>query len=71
MTGQPHDSAVFLAWLRGSCARQNVPVIVADPATISQIAVLLGVTLVADTARRPAAAPPAANSRTDPLADAA
>jgi thiamine monophosphate synthase len=43
MTSTPLHPAELLAWLSASCQRQDLPLIINDPATISQVAVLLGV----------------------------
>jgi hypothetical protein len=37
-----HERPEFIAWLTGSCERQNLAVTVTDPAVIARIATLLG-----------------------------
>ncbi|UGT90718.1 hypothetical protein LTS72_20985 [Mycobacterium ostraviense] len=37
-----YERAEFIAWLRASCERQNLPVTVSDPTVIARVATLLG-----------------------------
>ncbi|WP_457062220.1 hypothetical protein [Mycobacteroides abscessus] len=37
-----YDRTEFTAWLQASCERQGVPLTITDPATITQVATLLG-----------------------------
>jgi len=43
MTSSPIHPDELLAWLSASCQQQDLPVVINDRATISQVAVLLGV----------------------------
>lgn len=37
-----YDRAEFTAWLTASCERQGIPLMITDPAVITQVATLMG-----------------------------
>ncbi len=48
MTSNPIQPDELLAWLSASCQRQDLPLLINDPATVSKVAVLLGVRTTAE-----------------------
>lgn len=61
MTSIPIHSAELLAWLCASCQQQELPLVISDRATISQVAVLLGVRTPAPS-KHPKRHPPIHNA---------
>ena len=41
MTGQGFSAAQVEGWVKGSCERQGLPVVVTDPVVVAQVVVLL------------------------------